>query len=107
MAEQVHIKSPGPEGTCSRDGLARVVSHGQAGMEMAMSVCLFCLPSLDLHHPQLALYTSSRGSPAGGTQQPRTRAGRNMAEPEVGRGRGREETLEPDYRRGQELLSGW
>lgn len=57
MTERVHIRSPGPEGSHGRGGLARVVAVGGVGIVMAV----LCLASLDLCHPQLAVYTSSQG----------------------------------------------
>lgn len=57
MAERVHIRPPGPEGSHGRGDLARVVVLG--GMEIVIAV--LCLASLDPCHLQLAVYTSSQG----------------------------------------------
>lgn len=52
-----------------------MVSHGQVGIKVVMTVYQLCLSSLDPHHLQLAVYTLSQGFLAGGTEQPRTGVG--------------------------------
>lgn len=52
-----------------------MVSHGQVGMKVVMTVHQLCLSPLDPHHLQLAVHTRSQGFLAGGTEQPKTGVG--------------------------------